>query len=691
MLEEVRITGLGVIDDAVLELSPGFNVVTGETGAGKTMVVSGLGLLFGGRAEPARVRPGAERASVEGRLRVEPDGAVARQVIDAGGDLDDDGGVLIISRSVSAEGRSRAYAGGRAVPLSLLAYLADDLVAVHGQADQQQLLRPARQRDALDRFAGPAHAGVLADYRRAYQRHEEIRAELAGLTSLARDRAREAEDLRRGLDEIERAEPVSGEDVRLLAEEERLSNADALHSAATTAHEALLADPSSGQYESADALTLLGGARQALEAAARHDAVLAALAVRLAEAAYLVSDVAAELASYAQGVEADPGRLAVVQDRRAELARLVRAYGSAGQHRPDASPGPDSASPATGSVGDTGSVGGTGSVGSPDSGSPATDSGSGPDSGSPATASGSSTDSGSSPDSGGSGESSGVAAVLDWARRAAARLAELDGDDDRITGLAQQEAALAAEVGELAGRLSAGRREAAARFAADVTAELSALAMPHAALTVAVLPLEERGPRGADEVEIRLAAHPGAPALPLGRGASGGELSRVMLAIEVVFAGADPVPTFVFDEVDAGVGGKAAVEVGRRLARLARLAQVIVVTHLPQVAAFADNHLAVAKSDDGSVTSSGVTRLDDPGRVRELSRMLAGLEDSEFGRAHAEELLAAAAAERYDPAAPAGPASRQPGPASRQPGPASHQPGPASHQPGPASRPATQR
>jgi len=677
MLEEVRITGLGVIDDAVLELSPGFNVVTGETGAGKTMVVSGLGLLFGGRAEPARVRPGAERASVEGRLRVEPDGAVARQVIDAGGDLDDDGGVLIISRSVSAEGRSRAYAGGRAVPLSLLAYLADDLVAVHGQADQQQLLRPARQRDALDRFAGPAHAGVLADYRRAYQRHEEIRAELAGLTSLARDRAREAEDLRRGLDEIERAEPVSGEDVRLLAEEERLSNADALHSAATTAHEALLADPSSGQYESADALTLLGGARQALEAAARHDAVLAALAVRLAEAAYLVSDVAAELASYAQGVEADPGRLAVVQDRRAELARLVRAYGSAGQHRPDASPGPDSASPATGSVG------GTGSVGSPDSGSPATDSGSGPDSGSPATASGRSTDSGSSPDSGGSGESSGVAAVLDWARRAAARLAELDGDDDRITGLAQQEAALAAEVGELAGRLSAGRREAAARFAADVTAELSALAMPHAALTVAVLPLEERGPRGADEVEIRLAAHPGAPALPLGRGASGGELSRVMLAIEVVFAGADPVPTFVFDEVDARVGGKAAVEVGRRLARLARLAQVIVVTHLPQVAAFADNHLAVAKSDDGSVTSSGVTRLDDPGRVRELSRMLAGLEDSEFGRAHAEELLAAAAAERYDPAAPAGPAAPS--------GPASRQPGPASRQPGPASRPATQR
>ena len=241
---------------------------------------------------------------------------------------------------------------------------------------------------------------------------------------------------------------------------------------------------------------------------------------------------------------------------------------------------------------------------------------------------------------------SGVTAVLAWAKRAGARLAELEGDDDRITALADEEARLAAEVGQLAGRLSAARKEAAEKFASDVTDELVALAMPHATLTVAVTPLSEVGPYGADDVEIRLSAHPGAPALALHKGASGGELSRVMLALEVVFAGADPVPTFVFDEVDAGVGGKAAVEVGRRLARLARRAQVIVVTHLPQVAAFADTHLVVEKADDGSVTRSGVARMDQAGRVRELSRMLAGLEDSEFGRAHAEELLAAAAAER---------------------------------------------
>jgi DNA repair protein RecN (Recombination protein N) len=579
VLEEVRITGLGVIEDAVLELAPGFTVVTGETGAGKTMVVTGLGLMFGGRADPARVRPGAERATVEGRLRIDPGGHVAQQVLEAGGELDDDGGTLIVSRSVSAEGRSRAFAGGRSVPVSLLTYLADDLVAVHGQADQQQLLRVGRQRQALDRFAGPELHAVLADYQRAYQRHREIRAELDELTQAARERAAEADELRRGLAEIERAEPAEGEDAQLLAEEDRLAHADALHAAATTAHEAVLGDPSSGSFEAADAVSLLAGARQALEAVADHDPALAALAGRLSEAAYLVSDVAAELASYVQAVDSDPARLAAVQERRAELTRLVRAYG--------------------------GLVQGPGEAAIPD-----------------------------------------LSAVLAWAKQAASRLTELEGDDDRITSLAAEEAQLAAAVAELAGQLTELRRAAAESFAAGVTAELTALAMPHAKLAVAVTPAGDFGPQGADEVEIRLAAHPGAPMLPLSKGASGGELSRVMLAIEVVFAGADPVPTFVFDEVDAGVGGKAAVEVGRRLARLARLAQVIVVTHLPQVAAFADTHLVIEKADDGSVTRSGLTRLDDAGRLTELSRMLAGLEESEFGRAHAGELLAAAAAEQ---------------------------------------------
>jgi DNA repair protein RecN (Recombination protein N) len=595
MLEEVRISGLGVIDEAVLELSPGFTVVTGETGAGKTMVVTGLGLLFGGRADPARVRPGADRATIEGRLRTDPHGHVARQVEEAGGELDE-GGTLIVSRSVSAEGRSRAFAGGRSVPVGLLAYLADDLVAVHGQADQQQLLKPGRQREALDRYAGAELAVVLADYQRTHRRHRDVRAQLEEITTRARERAMEADALRFGLGEIERIAPSEGEDTELLAEEERLAHADALHAAATTAHEVLLGDPSSGEA-AADAVTLLGTARHALEAVSEHDATLAGLEERLSEAAYLVSDMAAELASYAQSVESDPARLSAVQDRRAELTRLVKKYGGSG-----GSPSRDSAAGGTASR-DSAAGGTAGSAGT-------------------------------------------VAAVLAWAKQAAARLTELESDDDRIESLGAEEAELGRELAELAERLTGMRTAAAEKFASDVTAELVALAMPHAQLGVPVTPLDELGPYGADDVEIRLAAHPGAPALPLHRGASGGELSRVMLALEVVFAGADPVPTFVFDEVDAGVGGKAAVEVGRRLARLAKVAQVIVVTHLPQVSVFADNHLLVEKSGDGLVTSSGVIRLDQPGRVRELTRMLAGLEESELGRAHAEELLGLAAEER---------------------------------------------
>lgn len=562
MVEEVRIQGLGVIDEAVLELSPGFNVVTGETGAGKTMVVTSLGLMFGGRADPQRVRPGAERATVEGRIILDPAGKVRARVEEAGGQLDEE--TLIVTRSVSAEGRSRAHLGGRSVPVSFLINLADDLVAVHGQSDQQRLLQAGRQRAALDRYAGEALTKPLRAYTNAYQRHRQVTALLDELTTRARERAQEADMLRFGLEEIERADPKPGEDAELAAEEERLAHADALRGAATSAHEALLGDPSS-VLDGADVTSLLGAARNALESVREHDPALAALADRLAEAGYLVSDVGTELAAYGESVEADPARLAAVQERQAVLTALTRKYGD--------------------SIDD----------------------------------------------------------VLAWGERSAARLNELSGDDERIDELRGEHAELTGRLGELAAELTEVRARAAERFSTAVTEELTALAMPHARIVAAVTPSGEFGPQGVDEVELRLASHPGAPPLPLHKGASGGELSRVMLAIEVVFAGADPVPTFVFDEVDAGVGGKAAVEIGRRLARLARNAQVIVVTHLPQVAAFADQHLLVEKSDDGSVTRSGVTALDREGRIRELSRMLAGLEDSELGRAHAEELLALAA------------------------------------------------
>ncbi|ETK38195.1 DNA repair protein RecN [Microbispora sp. ATCC PTA-5024] len=586
-VEEVRIQGLGVIDEAVLELSPGFTVVTGETGAGKTMVVTGLGLLFGGRADPARVRPGADKALVEGTLVIEPEGRVAQQVADVGGDVED--GQLIISRSVSTEGRSRAWLGGRSVPVGTLTYIADDLVAVHGQMDQQRLLQPGRQRAALDRYAGDELVKPLRAYEQTYKRHRQVGELLQELTVKARERAQEADVLRFGLEEIEKVEPRSGEDAELKEEAGRLSHADALRTAATTAHTALLGDPMSGAQDLQDAVSLVGQAKAAVESVRDFDPALAGLADRLAEAGYLISDVATELAAYAESVEADPARLAAVQERRSLLTGLTRKYGE------------------------------------------------------------------------------DVAAVLAWAQRAAARLTELDGDDERIEELTREHAELTGRMKELAGELTVIRQAAAERFGDAVTAELTALAMPYARVSVAITP-GEFGPHGADEVELRLASHPAAPPLPLTKGASGGELSRVMLAIEVVFAGADPVPTFVFDEVDAGVGGKAAVEIGRRLAKLARTAQVIVVTHLPQVAAFADQHLVVEKASDGSVVRSGVVALTQEARARELSRMLAGLEDSELGRAHAAELLSIAAADKaaWEEEA-AAPAKRRAGSAAKRP------------------------
>ncbi|MFI6854922.1 DNA repair protein RecN [Streptomyces sp. NPDC050416] len=571
----MRIRSLGVIDDAVVELSPGFTAVTGETGAGKTMVVTSLGLLLGGRADPALVRIGAGKAVVEGRITVPDDATAAVRAEEAGAELDD--GALLISRTVSAEGRSRAHLGGRSVPVGVLAELADELVAVHGQTDQQGLLKLSRQRQALDRYAGDAVAVPLAKYGEAYKRLRAVSAELDEITTRARERAQEADMLRYGLDEIAAVEPRAGEDVELAEEAERLGHAEALASAAAVAHAALAGNPE--DPEGVDAGTLVAGAQRALDAVRSHDPALAALADRIGEIGILLRDAAGDLAGYADDLDADPLRLAAVEERRAALTGLTRKYGE------------------------------------------------------------------------------DIAAVLAWAERGAARLTELDGDDERIGELTAERDALRAELGGLAQALTDARTEAADRFAAAVTAELASLAMPHARVSFDIRQTEDPegvevggrpvayGPAGADEVELLLAPHPGAPARPIAKGASGGELSRVMLAVEVVFAGTDPVPTYLFDEVDAGVGGKAAVEIGRRLARLAKTAQVVVVTHLPQVAAFADRQLLVEKTNDGSVTRSGVKVLEGEERVRELSRMLAGQEDSETARAHAEELLATARAD----------------------------------------------
>ena len=583
MLEELRITGLGVIEDTTLPLAQGMNVITGETGAGKTMVVTGLGLLFGGRADAARVRADLGRAVVDGRLRLTGDtaAAVLARVADAGAEPDDDG-TLLLSRTVTTEGRSRAHVGGRSVPASLLAEVGEHVLAVHGQSDQLRLLRPGEQRAALDRFAGPEHEKLLAAYRETYAEWRRVMDDLADRRRNARERRQEADLLRLGLDEISRVDPQPGEDEALRVEAQRLEHVEGLRTAAQIAYHAVVGSTEVGDDEP-NAIGLLATARRTLEGQSGVDRRLGELAERLAEAATLVSDVGAELGAYLDALDADPARLQEVYERRAALRALTRKYAE------------------------------------------------------------------------------DVDGVIAWAERARARLADLDISDEALEELDRERQRLAAEAAELAARLSASRREAADRFAAEVTAELAGLAMPHARIEVAVLPRPagrgeptltvggvevSAGPDGVDEVEIRLLAHPGAPALPLQKGASGGELSRVMLAIEVVFAGAGGPPTLVFDEVDAGVGGRAAVEIGRRLARLARRHQVLVVTHLPQVAAFADRHLVVAKDTTGAVTTSGVRVVEDTERARELARMLAGLPDSDLGIAHAEELLALADREK---------------------------------------------
>ncbi|WP_372727889.1 DNA repair protein RecN [Nocardioides sp.] len=573
MLEEIRISSLGVIDSSALELGPGLTVITGETGAGKTMIVTALGLLLGGRADSGAVRTGSRSARVEGVIRVGDLADFAAAVEEAGGEVEEDR--VVLARNVAAEGRSRAFVGGATVPVSVLAEVAEPLVAVHGQSDQHRLLQARAQREALDRFGGSDTAALLAGYVETYRALESVEQELEEVVASARDRAREADLLRFGLGEIEEVDPEPGEDVTLAAEESRLGFADTLRTAAEQAREAL-----SSEQGGPDALAATAAARTQLDSVRDHDPEAGELADRLAEITYLLSDLAADVASYAARLETDPARLAGVSSRRAALTALTRKYG------------------------DT------------------------------------------------------IDEVLAWAEQSSRRLLDLDHTDERIEELRAEQTRLRSELARAAERLSRARTESAGRLAEEVTAELTLLAMPHAQLDIAVTQQEApapgeggRGPlrvgerwlrytaSGVDEVEFLLSANTGSEPRPLNKGASGGELSRVMLALEVALAGTSPVPTFVFDEVDAGVGGAAAVEVGRRLAQLARTAQVLVVTHLPQVAAYADRHVVVEKSHDGTITSSGLTVLDTDQRERELSRMMAGLSDSDTALAHARELL----------------------------------------------------
>ena len=584
MLAEIRIESLGAISVAAAEFDRGLTVLTGETGTGKTMVVTGLHLLGGARADATRVRSGADRAVVEGRFTTaELDDAAAGQIDEildsSGADRDDDGSVIAL-RSVSRDGPSRAYLGGRSVPAKSLSTFTTELLTLHGQNDQLRLMRPDEQRAALDRFASVGQR--LERYRTVRDDWQAARRDLIDRTIRARELAQEADRLKFALGEIDAVDPHPGEDEALVADIRRLSDLDALREAASGARAVLsgaLGD--AAETEAQSAAHRIGRARSMLEST--DDSALRVLADQLGEALAVVSDAARELGDYLADLPSDASLVETKLARQAALRSLTRKYAA------------------------------------------------------------------------------DIDGVLRWAAESRDRLAQLDVSEEALTGLERRVDELAGQLAGAAADLSKARSRAAKVLAKAVTAELSGLAMADAEFTIEVTTMPARdddsapfklpsgvashaGANGVDQVEVGCAAHRGTGVLPLTKSASGGELSRVMLALEVVLASSAEGTTMVFDEVDAGIGGRAAVQIGQRLARLARTHQVIVVTHLPQVAAYADVHLAV--DSGGRDGASDVRRLDGEERVAELARMLAGLGESDSGRAHARELLAAARQDR---------------------------------------------
>jgi DNA repair protein RecN (Recombination protein N) len=556
VIEEIQIRDLGVINEARLEFRSGLNVLSGETGAGKTMVLTALGLLLGNRADSSAVRANAQAAFVEGRWLLKTNAELTDRVHDAGGVIED--GELILNRSISTDGRSRASVGGSSAPVGVLAELGENLVVVHGQADQIRLKSAVAQREALDAFCGDMLQTLLTEYGRAYNSWRELERQLTALRSNLGGKAQELDDLRIALADIQAVSPQPDEDTVLAETAAKLTHAEDIRLAVSAAHEAL----SSEAYEASDAIDALGSARRSLEHVSMHDGKLAELVEALRLIGSQVTDVAAELSGYLASIESNTAlELEQVQERRSAINVLIKRYGPTLQD------------------------------------------------------------------------------VFDLERKAKFELENIDISDEGIRSLEANVVTARAEAASLADQLSALRSEGATALASAVTEELHGLAMAGASLLVTVVNTGELGLHGQDEISINLSAYPGAAPRPLGKGASGGELSRIMLAIEVVLAKGKTTPTFVFDEVDAGVGGAAAIEVGKRLARLSKQTQVIVVTHLAQVAAFADNHLRVEKASDSTFTASSVRRVEGDERVAELARMLSGLGDSENARTHAAELV----------------------------------------------------
>ena len=562
-LEEISIRSIGVIEHSTIEISPGLTVLTGETGAGKTMILTALNLILGGKSDSSLVRKGSERLVASGSFSVPQ--SLHSSFEENGLQIED--GQLILTRTVNADGKSKATSNAIAVPSSVLAAASENLVEVHAQAANLNMTKAAKQRDLLDRFGGKSLHEALATYQRQLASYHDLKARIAAMKKSIDSRDAELTALREFATLMGKLELERGELQEISTEISRLSSVEDLRLAAQSSSSVI-------EEEETGSLTSLGIVRKSLDSVRAKDPQIEELYQRVSEAFFLVDDAKGVLASYIANLEADPTRLDYLNSRKSEINALIKKYG--GSLSPDDE----------------------------------------------------------------------LNALIERFESSKNAIADLEGGDERLKELENELGGIKKKLVMSAKSLTSIRSESASRLSIEVTKEIQQLSMPHTSFHCQVssadyIALKESDftPLGCDEVAMLIQGHKDGPLVPLAKGASGGEMSRVMLALEVVLAATHPVGTYVFDEVDAGVGGKAAIEVGRRLHALSKHAQVIVVTHLPQVAAWADSHFVVTKNSDGSITESNVTKVVKEDRIEEIARMLAGMESSVSAREHATELL----------------------------------------------------
>ena len=557
-LEEISIRSLGVIESSNIEFKPGLTVLTGETGAGKTMVLTALGLVLGSKSDSDLVRAGQERAIVTGKFAVPKD--LATQIIEAGGEIEEES--VVISRTVSTAGKSRVLVGGVVSSAAAVSSFASSLVEIHAQSSSSKLTKPGVARELLDRFAGID----LTDYQQTFDQYQQMLRRINELKEQLSQADRQIAELSEFADEFAKLNPKSGELVEIENEIAKLGSVEVLNQAVSAALNLF-------ENEDLSAVNMLQQIRKSLDQVNGRDKHLDAIAERYTESLLNLQDISSDLSSYLSQLEADPNRFEKLQDRKASLNSLLKRYGK------------------------------------------------------------------------GSDKEAAFEQLLIDGKSAKERIADLSGGDERVAELQKEADSLFKQLQEQGLALSKLRKENGEKLSSQVTDEVRNLSMPNASFVIEQTVGDVKNSKsftsnGIDEISILFSAHSGGTPLALNKVASGGELSRVMLALEVVIAEAEPIGTYIFDEVDAGVGGKAAIEVGRRLSRLSKSAQVIVITHLAQVAAWADNHLVVKKSENGLVTQSDVMEVSATERKIEIARMLSGQEDSQTAQEHAGELLA---------------------------------------------------